>query len=89
LKHKLVFVWSTLLPATASAATSAGEPAYRIQVINAYMTSYKPSFDDKIFSAEVTFKWSPFNKAGLPNKREESTSSTTLGAATSSVTAFA
>ncbi len=71
--HRLVLLWASTLPASAGAAiTAASTTSYRIQVVNAYMTSYKPSFDDKTFMAEVTFKWTPFNKAGVANKREES-----------------
>jgi len=74
-KHRLVIVWATTLPATAEAATEADAAAYRITVANAYMTSYKPSFDDKLMSAEITFKWVPFTKGALGNKKEESTNS--------------
>jgi len=90
-KHKIVFVWSTTLPATASTLPTLGSPSYRVQIINAYMTRYKPSFDNREFTAEATFKWAPFNKAGtVGNKREEYTSgSAQLAAATTSVTAWA
>lgn len=90
IRHKLVLLWCTTLPAAASTVPDTGEPAYRIQIINAYMTSYKPSFDGKQLSAEVTFKWAPFDKSGNGNKREESTDSTTpLDAATTAVTSWA
>jgi len=71
-KFGLIFLWASTLPATAGAQPTAAEVAYRIQIINAYMTKYTPSFDDKIKSAEVTFKWAPFQKDGSANKREES-----------------
>lgn len=87
-RHKVVFLWSTNLPTAASTVTVAGAQSYRIQVINAYMTKYTPSFDDKILSAEVTFKWAPFNKAGIGNKREESASTAALAAATASATSW-
>ena len=73
--HRLILTWAyPTLPATAGASISndGKTTSYRIQVVNAYMTSYKPNFDDKIFSAEITFKWTPYNKAGVANKREES-----------------
>ncbi len=88
-KHKLVLLWSTGLPAAASTIPDSLEPAFRIQVINAYMTRYIPSFDGKISSAEMTFKWVPFQKDGTGNKREESTDgSAQLDAATTAVTAW-
>jgi len=71
--YRLLILWSSLLPADAATQPAAGEAAYRIQVVNAYMTSFKPSFDDKIISAEATFKWAPFDKDGAYNKVEEST----------------
>ena len=61
----------------AGSAVPAATSGYRITAVNAYATSYKPSFDDKIFSAEITFKWPPFDKNGNPNKKEESTIQTT------------
>lgn len=88
-KHGIVLLWSTKLPATAETVPDDGQPSYRIQVINAYMTGYKPSFDDKVFGAEVTFKWTPFDKDGEPNKREESTGTATqLPAAITTATSF-
>lgn len=86
----IILLWATTLPATSQTVPGDSIPAYRIQVINAYMTSYKPSFDDKIFSAEVTFKWAPFAKDGTKNKREESTDgSQPLAAAITSATTMA
>ena len=69
-----MILWAENLGADAMSIPSTGN-AYRIQIINAYMTSYKPSFDDKLKSAEVTFKWAPFDKSAAANKREESTQS--------------
>lgn len=92
LKHKIVMLWAEGLPtAPADAITlpAAGKEAYRIQIINAYMTEYKINYDDKILNAEVTFKWTPFNKAAGANKREESTDGTVqLDAVTTTVDAF-
>jgi len=42
--------------------------------------------DDKNLSAEITFKWAPFDKDGNSNKKEESTISTAIPAATTFVT---
>lgn len=80
-QYRVVMLWTTMLPAGLAAASTApdqGEAAYRITAINAYMTSYKPSFDDKMMSAEITFKWAPFQKDGTRNKLEESTSGSTV-----------
>lgn len=85
-KYRIVLLWATLLPATASTVPVANIPAYRIQVFNAYLVSAKPSYDDKILSLEATFKWAPFQKDGTRNKIEESTDGSTVLAA---VTAFA
>ena len=71
-KFGLILLWATTLPATAGTQPAVGEIAYRVQVINAYMTKYKPSYDDKVLTAEVTFEWSPFAKDATANKREES-----------------
>lgn len=89
-KHKIIIIWATGFPATAGAVTVSGQQAYRIQIVNAYLTKVVPSYDDKQLSVEATFKWAPFNKAGSPNKVEESTAGNTavLPATTSSVTAL-
>lgn len=90
-KFGIILLWSTTLPATAGAQPAAGQYAYRIQIINAYMTSYKLNYDDKVLSAEVTFKWGPFDKDGSANKREESVSGTSgqqLPAGITSATSF-
>lgn len=90
IKHRLIFLWTTYLPA-AAATVPTDEPAYRIQIINAYSTGWKLNYDDKILSAEATFKWAPFTRAGVGNKREESTTGATtdLAAATTSATSWA
>ena len=90
-KFGIVILMAKTLPANATTLPEVDVPAYRIQIINAYMTSYKPSFDDKHFSAEITFKWTPFNKYAVSNKREESTgnvTSTQLAAAITTATSF-
>jgi len=85
----IVILWAETLPADAVTLPAESKTAYRIQIINAKMTSYKPSFDDKIFSAEITFKWSPFQKGAGANKREESTDGTAqLAAAITTATSF-
>jgi hypothetical protein len=88
-KFGIVILWAETLPSNATTVPDISKTAYRIQVVNAYMTSYKPSFDDKILSAEVTFKWAPFTKAAVGNKREESTDGTAqLPAAITTAIAF-
>ena len=88
-KFGLIFLWSETLPATAGALPAESKKAYRIQVINAYMTAFKPDYADKLKSAEITFKWPPFQKNASANKREESTDgSVQLAAAITSATSF-
>ena len=88
-KFGLILLWAETLPATAGALPAASKTAYRIQVVNAYMTSYKMNYDDKVLTADVTFKWTPFVKAGTSNKREESTDgSAQLAAAITTATGF-
>jgi len=77
-KHRVVILLSTNLPASAGTLPQTGAPAYRIQIANAYVTRYVPSFDGKIYSAEMTIKWVPFTKDGTGNKYEESTDGTVL-----------
>lgn len=73
-QYRFYVLWCTTLPADATTQPAdGGHAAYRISVRNAYVTSFKPSFDDKIMSAEVTLKWTPFAKDGTYNKIEEST----------------
>jgi hypothetical protein len=69
----IVIQWAETLPANAVTLPASGVRAYRITIVNAYMTEYKLNYDDAILSAEVTFKWPPFNKAGTANKKEDST----------------
>lgn len=88
-KHKLIFLWATQFPAAAGTITPANACAERTQIINAYMTRYKPSFDTKNLAAEISFKWTPFTKAAAANKREESTDGTAqIAAVTASATTF-
>lgn len=84
-KFKLTLLWATTLPATASTLPAAGVPAQRIQIFNAYMTRYKPSYDDKGFSVEATFEWAFVQKDGTRNVIMDSTDATAQLAA---VTAF-
>ena len=88
-KYQILFLWADNLSdlATAGTATTTDHAAYRISIKNAYMTSYKPSFDDKNMSAEVTFKWAPFGREGYSNKKEESTVTTAIPVKTSYTTA--
>lgn len=88
-KHRVVFLWSTRLPSTAAGLPGLGEPALRMQIVNANVTRYVPSNDGKVLSAEMTLKWSPFQKDGSENKREESTDgSVLLPDASSTATTF-
>ena len=88
-KFGLILLWAETLPATAGAIPAEGKTAYRIQCVNAYMTSYKLDYSEKVLSAELTFKWTPFTKAAVANKREESTTGATqLPAAITSATGF-
>ena len=88
-KFGLILLWAETLPATAGALPAESKTAYRIQVVNAYMTSYKMNYDDKVLTADVTFKWTPFIKDGTSNKREESTNGTAqLPAAITTATGF-
>lgn len=72
-KYRVILLWASTLPAAASTQPEANASAYRIQIFNAYLTQYKPSFDGKEMTAEIAFKWAPFDKAALANKIEEST----------------
>lgn len=85
--HGVILLWSETLPATSQTLPAVSKKAYRIQIVNAYMTKYTPSFDDKILTAEVSFKWAPMQKDGTKNKREDSTDgSAQLAAAITSST---
>ena len=88
-KFGLVFLRANTLPATASTSPASGVYARRTQIINAYMTKDGLNWDDKMESAEITFKWAPFQKDGSANKREESTDgSVQLPAAGTTGTSF-
>ena len=88
-KHGLIFLWAETLPASAQTVPDISKTAYRIQMINAYMTGYKLNYDDKILNAEITFSWTPFQQDGSANKREESTNGVQqLPAAITSATSF-
>jgi hypothetical protein len=70
---RVVILWTDDPGATtAGGATSAGYVARRLIFTQAYMTSYKESFDDKTVSAEVTFKGPAFNKSGTGNITRQS-----------------
>ena len=78
-KHRLVVLWSNapdLSAYSAGTIPATGVEAKRFQVVNAYMTKCNYKYDDKLMSAEVTFKWSPFNKSATENARWESTDGT-------------
>ena len=89
-KFGLVFLRAEELPASAVLLPAVSKTAKRTQVINAYMTVNKLDWGDKIESAEVTFKWTPFQKDATTNKRVESTDGTLqLPAAITTATSFA
>jgi len=70
---RIAILWTDDATATtASGTTVAGNMSRRLVFTQAYMTSYKESFDDKIVSAEVTFKGPAFNKAGTGNVTRQS-----------------
>jgi hypothetical protein len=85
----IVILWAEKMPATAVTVPDVDTKAYRITIVNAYMTEYKLNYDDSVLSAEVTFKWTPFNKAGTANKKEDSTDSTVLANAITTATTMA
>lgn len=88
-KFGVVILWAETLPATATAIPSISKTACRLQVVNAYMTSYKLNYGDLELSAEVTFEFPPFTKEGVSNARSESTDGTAqLPAAITTATAF-
>jgi len=88
--YDIAILQSSELPSATLGALdipAADKSAQRILIKNAYMTAYKPSYDDKQWSAEITFKWAPFTKAGASNKQEDSTDgSAQLSAATAFLT---
>lgn len=81
LRYKLVILWAEeildVVSATSIPATGAAE---RLQIIDAWMTDYKLSFEDKHLSAEVTFTFPPFKKDRTGRKKEESTKDSATGA---------
>lgn len=88
-KHGLILLWCTILPATAGAIPALGEPAYRIEIINAYMTEYNLDYTDKFLMGTLKFSWTPFQKDASANKREESTNGDVqLPAAITTATSF-
>jgi hypothetical protein len=88
-KFGVVMLWAETLPATATTLPAESKTARRVQVINAYMTTLKDSFDDKMLNAEMTLKWAPLDKDASPNRRVESTDgSSQLPAAITSATSW-
>ena len=67
-------VWcndSTIIT-TANGTSTAGTQARRIVIKDMRMTSYKDSFDDKMVSAEITFKAPAFDTSGTGTVKYES-----------------
>ena len=84
---RISVLWTNDTTATSGAgATAASTSNKRFALANAYATSYKTSFTDGIQKVTITFKTTPFNKAGdTSNILEEginNTASTTLTAYT-------
>ena len=69
----IIFLRATTLPASASTLPGDSIPAKRTEVINAKMTVNKDDWSEKMESAEITFKWMPFQKDATSNKRVTST----------------
>ena len=72
-KYKLVFLWATTLPATASTLPAAGVYAKRWEIFNAYITNVNWDYGEKELTAEVTFKWTSFQKDATRNRIMSST----------------
>ena len=75
--NRVVLLWANNLPTTAAAAITAGNEARRFTIVNAYCTKIEWSYDDKELVAEVTFKWTPFNKTAVSNDQWQYTDGTT------------
>lgn len=88
--YQLVILWSTSLPtspSTAGGASTASNAAYRITAKNCYITSFAYNMEDgKQLSAEVTFKWAPFDKSGTANRTTNATDGSEVLSAVSSFT---
>jgi len=79
---RVAILWTDDTAATtASGTTAAANLARRLVFTQAYMTAYKDSFDDKVVSAEVTFKGPAFNKEGTGNVTRQSSKSDGAGLA--------
>ena len=71
-RHRIVLVWAETLPDTASGTIAAGGNWLRVTIVNAYCTSVKPSYSDKYMSGEISFKWAPFTKSAVANRKVDS-----------------
>ena len=58
---------------TATAATTSGDNAMRWKYQNGHFTKVDASFTDGVWKFSITFKVTPFNKAGTSNTTFEST----------------
>ena len=75
---RVCILWTDDTTVTAaSGAVTAAKAGYRFSVVNAYMTSMKPSYTDGILKVTFAFKVPAFNKQGTAQIREESTETTT------------
>lgn len=87
-QHQIILLFAESMTGIggAGSATPAGCSAYRIIAKNALLTRYKPDFGDLNLSAEISFKWAPFDKDGTSNKTEDSTDGTAVLTAVASYT---
>jgi hypothetical protein len=88
-RHRIVVLSAASLPNAPTVASGTVSGAgLRDTVINAYCTKVTNNFDDKHRSAEITFKWAPFDRNGLANRKGESTNTTGLGSVTATPTSW-
>jgi hypothetical protein len=85
--YRIALLWTNDTTNTSAAgAVASGSSAYRYVLKNAYLTSIKTSFTDKILKVTATFKAPPFKKDGTANITEESTDGTAAMTALSAYT---
>lgn len=80
---RIAMLWTEDTAATSGAGATAAIISYRYIVVNAYCTSCKPSFTDKVLKFTLTFKVAPFNRVGTAQIQEQSTDGSTILAALS------
>jgi len=82
-RYQIAVLWAESQPTDITAEGAATGNAYRFVLKNAVLTSYKPSYTDKILKVTATFKAPAFAKDGTANITEESSDSGTTMAALS------